>query len=55
MGMHSSIAKSPVVYKRYGYGHIDGKYEDCEHRAFHYQAIRTKKARIMISPQSLFS
>jgi len=55
MAMHSSIAKSPVVYKRYGNGHIDGKYEDCEHRAFHYQAIREKGARIMISPNCLFS
>lgn len=54
MGMHSMAVQSPVVYKRYGKGHIDGAYEDCEHRAFHYQAIREKKARIMICPNSLF-
>ena len=52
--MHGDLVKSPLVYKRYGNGHIDGAYEDCEHRAFHYQAIRAKKARIMISPQCLF-
>lgn len=54
MNMHSKAAKSPVVYKRYGNGHIDGAHEDCEHRAFHYQAIRAKNARIMISPLCLF-
>jgi hypothetical protein len=41
-----------MVYK--DYGHIKGKYEDCEHRAFHQQARINSGARIMISPEILF-
>ena len=31
------------------YGTVDGRYEDCEHRAFHIQAIKNSGAKIMIS------
>ena len=37
------------------YGHVKGKYEDCEHRAFHVQAINNSDARIMISKDVLFT
>jgi hypothetical protein len=30
------------------------KYEDCEHRSFHFDAINKKNARIFISPEILF-
>ncbi len=33
---------------------VDGRYEDCEHRAFHIQARQNSGARIMISPEVLF-
>ena len=42
-----------VVYK--DYGHVKGQYEDCEHRAFHQMARQKSGARIMISPEVLFS
>jgi len=50
---HSKAQKSGLVYK--DYGHIKGKYEDCEHRAFHMEAIIKNKARIMISSEVIFS
>ena len=31
------------------------KYEDCEHRFFHFSAVKKNNARIMISPLCLFS
>lgn len=57
---HMIAAKSPIVFKYYGnsgkqYENIDGKQEDCEHRAFHYDAINKSNARIRISPEILFS
>jgi hypothetical protein len=36
------------------YGHIKGRYEDCEHRAFHQMARKRSGARIMISPEVMF-
>jgi len=33
---------------------VDGRYEDCEHRAFHIQARQNSGAKIMISPEVLF-
>jgi glycosyltransferase involved in cell wall biosynthesis len=36
------------------YGNVNGKYEECEHRAFHISAIKQNNARIMISPDCLF-
>lgn len=49
---HSNAAGSKLVFKKYVT--VDGKYEDCEHRAFHIQARQNSGARIMISPEVLF-
>jgi hypothetical protein len=50
---HAKAQKSrKVVYM--DYGHIKGRYEDCEHRAFHQMARQNSGARIMISPEVLF-
>lgn len=43
---------SKIIY--HDYGHIKGAHEDCEHRAFHIQAINKDDARIMISPEKMF-
>ena len=53
LNAHKNITKSNLVYKKYIT--VDGRYEDCEHRPFHIQAIQNSKARIMISPEILFS
>ena len=45
-------ANSKLVYKKYVT--VDGRYEDCEHRAFHIQAINNDNAKIMISPEIMF-
>ena len=50
---HSTMTGSKLVFKKYVT--LDGKYEDCEHRAFHIQARQNSGARIMISPEVLFS
>ena len=51
---HAAITKSKgLVYK--DYGHVKGRYEDCEHRAFHIQAIKNSNARIVISPDIIFT
>lgn len=50
---HSKAAGSKLVFKKYVTS--DGRYEDCEHRAFHIQARQNSCARIMISPEVLFS
>ena len=42
-----------ILYK--DYGHIKGLYEDCEHRAFHQQARINSGAKIMISPEIVFT
>jgi hypothetical protein len=56
---HKNITKSKLVFKKYykpnGSVNVDGKYEDCEHRAFHIQARQNSAARIMISPEIIFS
>jgi hypothetical protein len=49
---HSRAAKSKLVYKKYVT--VDGRYEDCEHRAFHIQATKNSGAQIRISPETLF-
>ena len=49
---HMKATKSKLVYKKYET--VDGRYEDCEHRAFHIQAQKNSGARIMISPDILF-
>ena len=50
---HAKAQKSRGLIYR-DYGHIKGKYEDCEHRAFHQMARLNSGARIMISPEILF-
>jgi hypothetical protein len=50
---HARAQRSGLVYK--DYGHVKGQYEDCEHRAFHQMARQNSGARIMISPEVLFS
>ena len=42
-----------LVYK--DYGHVKGRYEDCEHRAFHQMARKNNGSRIMISRDILFT
>jgi hypothetical protein len=49
---HMVASKSPIIYK--DFGHIKGKYEDCEHRAFHMKAINNDNAKIMITNDILF-
>jgi len=49
---HKNATKSKLVFKKYVT--VDGRYEDCEHRAFHIQARRNSGAKIMISPEVLF-
>lgn len=55
---HKNITKSKLVFKQYfkpdGKVNVDGRYEDCEHRAFHIQARQNSGAKIMISPEILF-
>jgi hypothetical protein len=51
---HANAQKSAIlVYK--DYGHIKGKYEDCEHRSFHRMASLYSNAKIKISRKVLFS
>ena len=49
---HMKAANSKMVF--HDYGHVKGKFEDCEHRAFHVQAINKDNAKIMISPEIMF-
>jgi hypothetical protein len=50
---HLSITKSAIIFKKYIT--VDGRYEDCEHRAFHMKSIFQKKAKLRISPEILFT
>ena len=50
---HMKAAKSDLIYK--DYGHVKGRYEDCEHRSFHVQAMNKNNAKIMIAPEVIFS
>jgi len=56
---HKKVTRSKLVFKQYfkpdGKINVDGRYEDCEHRAFHIQAIQKSGARILISPEVLFN
>lgn len=56
---HKKMTKSKLVYKQYfkpdGKINVDGRYEDCEHRAFHILAKENSGARILISPEVLFN
>ena len=49
---HMIAANSRIVFK--DFGHIKGKHEDCEHRAFHMKAINNDEAKIMITKDVLF-
>jgi hypothetical protein len=53
MAAHMKATNSKLVYKKYVT--VDGRYEDCEHRAFHIQARQKSGARIMISPEIIFN
>lgn len=53
MMAHVRAAKSKIIFK--DYGNVKGQYEDCEHRAFHVQAINKNNAKIRISPEVVFS
>jgi hypothetical protein len=59
MDAHKNVTKSKLVFKQYfkpdGNINVDGRYEDCEHRAFHIQARQNSGARIMITPDVLFN
>jgi len=52
------VNNSPIVYKESfegGFGDgVNGRFEDCEHRAFHLEAIRKNGAKIRISPEIIF-
>jgi len=50
---HMKATNSPIVYN--DYGHVNGRYEDCEHRAFHVEAINKNNAKIRIAPEVIFS
>jgi hypothetical protein len=51
--IQSKVTQSGLIYTKYDV--VNGHYEDCEHRAFHLQAIRNSGARIMISPEIIFN
>lgn len=53
LAAHKRAAKCTKLIG-HNYGHVDGKYEDCEHRAFHYLAIQNNQARIRISSDVIF-
>jgi len=50
---HMLAQKSSIKFKNYG--NVNGYYEDCEHRVFHVLAAKNNGAKIMISPEILFS
>jgi hypothetical protein len=49
------VNRSPIVYKESCGAGVNGRFEDCEHRSFHMQAINKNGARIRISPEILFN
>ena len=49
---HMKASNSKIIF--HDYGHVKGEYEDCEHRAFHIQAINNDDAKIMITNDVLF-
>jgi hypothetical protein len=49
---NKKATQSKLVFKKYVT--VDGRYEDCEHRAFHIQATKHSDAKIRISPEVLF-
>lgn len=49
---HKNVSRGNLIFK--DYGNVKGKYEDCEHRSFHLEAIHKFDAKIMISSEILF-
>jgi glycosyltransferase involved in cell wall biosynthesis len=49
------VNNSPIVCKELCGSGVNTRYEDCEHRAFHMQAIKINGSRIRISPEIVFS
>ena len=49
---HKKVTNSNLIFKKYVT--VDGRYEDCEHRAFHILASKNSGAKIRISPGVLF-
>lgn len=49
---HMKASRSRLVFKKYDT--LDGRVEECEHRAFHIMARQKSGARIMISPEIMF-
>jgi len=49
---HAIAARSNIIL--HDYGHINCRYEDCEHRSFHAMAVNKTNAKIRISPEILF-
>ena len=48
----SRLSRSKLIFHKYE--HVNGYFEDCEHRAFHLQAIKNSGAKIRISPEIIF-
>ena len=46
------VSKSNIIFP--DLNHVKAYAEDCEHRAFHMQAINQNGARIRISPEIVF-
>jgi glycosyltransferase involved in cell wall biosynthesis len=53
MKAHMDITGSKLTFNKFKT--LDAKYEDCEHRAFHILATKNSGARIMISPEIVFT
>ena len=51
--INMKVNNSPIVFSKL-IGTEQTKYDDCEHRAFHMEAIKKNNARIRISPEILF-
>ncbi len=49
---HRIVSNSNLIL--HDYGHVKGAHEDCEHRAFHVQAINNNNAKIRITKDVLF-
>ena len=49
---HAKASKSGLIFP--DYGHVKADKEDCEHRAFHVQAINNDNAKIRITNDVLF-
>jgi hypothetical protein len=53
MQAHMAVTGSKLKYDKFET--LDGRYEDCEHRAFHILATKNSSAKIMISPEIVFN